>query len=86
MMTSKSLAFFALVVPSIFVVPQLLSAQDPFSDPFGGATTAAPSAAIGGAPAADVAKPAEDDDPLIKSIVNADRKRPRLDSRYPLTP
>jgi CheY-like chemotaxis protein len=76
MMTSKSLAFFALVVPSIFVVPQLLSAQDPFSDPFGGATTAAPSAAIGGAPAADVAKPAEDDDPLIKSIVNADPTTP----------
>ncbi|MDP6468636.1 MAG: hypothetical protein QF918_12890 [Pirellulaceae bacterium] len=66
---STSLAFLISTL-SVLVVPLSLSAQDPFGDPFGGTTTAAPEPAPSPGPA-DQAKPGEDADPLIKSIVDA---------------
>jgi CheY-like chemotaxis protein len=72
---SKSLACLTLAL-SVLVVPLSLSAQDPFGDPFGGGTTATPPPASGGVAPADKAKPVEDDDPLIKSIVDGNPTSP----------
>jgi len=76
MTTLKSTSLACLILTlSVLVMPHSLSAQDPFGDPFGGSTTVTPEPATSGGPA-DRAKPDEDVDPLIKSIVDAKPRSP----------